>query len=186
MSKIADIDIDVADREKLLSQINHVKALSADNKTPHVCGIYIQEIPLNPKTGTASMNFETANDFGYFKIDILNNSIYEKVVNEHHLEKLMAEPDWGRLLKKKGRGHLPHIHNHYDIVERMKPSSVQELAMVIAMIRPAKRHLVGKNWNIIKKHIWTKPANGDYYFKKSHSTAYAVSIVVQMNLNAEK
>jgi DNA polymerase III alpha subunit len=54
------------------------------------------------------------------------------------------------------------------------------------MIRPAKRHLIGKSWKEIMQDVWTKPENADYFFKKSHATAYAVAIVVQMNLICEQ
>jgi DNA polymerase III alpha subunit len=33
--------------------------------------------------------------------------------------------------------------------------------------------------------IWKKPDNGEYYFKKSHAIAYAVAVVVHMNLICE-
>jgi DNA polymerase III alpha subunit len=67
----------------------------------------------------------------------------------------------------------------------MKPCSIEELAMCLALIRPAKRHLVGKTWTEIAGEIWEKPVNGDYYFKKAHAVAYAHVIVVQMNLICE-
>jgi hypothetical protein len=53
------------------------------------------------------------------------------------------------------------------------------------MIRPAKRHLIGKDWTTVMTEVWTKPETNDYYFKKSHATAYAAAIVVQMNLICE-
>jgi hypothetical protein len=53
------------------------------------------------------------------------------------------------------------------------------------MIRPAKRHLIGQDWTTIMKEVWTKPENDDYYFKKAHAVAYAMAIVVQMNLICE-
>jgi DNA polymerase III alpha subunit len=67
----------------------------------------------------------------------------------------------------------------------MQPTSIEQLAAVLAMIRPAKRHLIGKDWSVVMKEVWTKPETNDYYFKKSHATAYAVAIVVQMNLICE-
>jgi len=54
------------------------------------------------------------------------------------------------------------------------------------MIRPAKRYLVGESWSKILNEVWLKPENDDYYFKKSHATAYAIAIVVQMNLICEQ
>jgi hypothetical protein len=53
------------------------------------------------------------------------------------------------------------------------------------MIRPAKRYLIGKPWTTIMKEVWTLPTTDEYYFKQSHATAYAVAIVVQMNLICE-
>jgi DNA polymerase III alpha subunit len=67
----------------------------------------------------------------------------------------------------------------------MKPKSVEQLAAVLAMIRPAKRNLIGKTWDEVMKEVWVKPENDEYYFKKSHATAYAVAVVVQMNLICE-
>jgi DNA polymerase III alpha subunit len=67
----------------------------------------------------------------------------------------------------------------------VQPKSIEQLAAVLAMIRPAKRHLIDKSWDEIMKEVWVKPTNGDYFFKKSHATAYAVAVVVQMNLICE-
>jgi DNA polymerase III alpha subunit len=67
----------------------------------------------------------------------------------------------------------------------MKPKTIPQLAAVLAMIRPAKRYLIGKDWDSVMTEIWTKPDGDEYFFKKSHATAYAVAIVVQMNLVCE-
>ena len=67
----------------------------------------------------------------------------------------------------------------------MKPTSVEQLAMVLALIRPGKRHLVGKSWTLIKRSIWDETDDG-YSFKKAHSVSYALAIVVQMNLMVEE
>ena len=64
----------------------------------------------------------------------------------------------------------------------MKPRSITQLAAVLAMIRPAKRHLIGKDWNTVFATIWERPANDEYYFKKAHAISYATAIVLQMNL----
>ena len=54
------------------------------------------------------------------------------------------------------------------------------------MIRPAKRYLVNKEWTQIMKEVWVKPTTDEYFFKKSHATAYAIMIVAQMNLLCEE
>ena len=74
-----------------------------------------------------------------------------------------------------------HIHNHFNTVKVMKPRSVEQLAAVLAIIRPAKRHLLGKDWNIVFESVWDKPSDDSYYFKKAHAHAYAVAIQLQLN-----
>jgi len=68
----------------------------------------------------------------------------------------------------------------------MKPTTIPQLAAVLAMIRPAKRHLIGQPWNKVLEEVWEKPEGDEYFFKKSHATAYAVAVVVQMNLICEQ
>ena len=71
-------------------------------------------------------------------------------------------------------------------IEAIKPSSVEQLAATLAIIRPAKRYLSGHNWNLIFQEVWTKPLDNSYYFKKAHGTSYAVACVVHMNLLCEQ
>ena len=77
-----------------------------------------------------------------------------------------------------------HIHKHFEIVKKMKPKSVEELAAVLAVIRPAKRHLLGKDWDTVMEQVWVKPQGDEYFFKKAHAHAYAVAIVLQLNMMA--
>jgi DNA polymerase III alpha subunit len=81
---------------------------------------------------------------------------------------------------------LFHLNGYGDILRKLKPRNVEQLAAILAIIRPAKRHLVDKDWDTILKEVWKKPEDGSYYFKKSHSIAYAITIVVQMNLICEQ
>jgi hypothetical protein len=68
----------------------------------------------------------------------------------------------------------------------LKPTSIQQLAATLAIIRPAKRHLQDKPWKEILQEVWVKPEDGSYYFKKAHAMAYAQAIVVHMNLLCEQ
>ena len=63
--------------------------------------------------------------------------------------------------------------------------SITRLMMFLAIIRPAKRHLIGKTWKEVSQTIWDK-VEGEYAFKHSHSCAYAPLVVVNMNLLSEK
>ena len=76
---------------------------------------------------------------------------------------------------------LFHISDHFDLVNKLNPQSIDELAAVLAIIRPGKRHLANQNWNNIMADVWVKPKEG-YFFKKAHAIGYAYVIVVQMNL----
>ncbi len=185
-----DIDIDFADRNKALDLIKHVlAAIKSENGTfkKHNTGVYCHSIPYNPLTGTASLDYKEAEDRGYFKIDFLNVSLYNGVRNEEHLKQLLeTEPLWDLLEQDDFVNLLFHVNGHGKILRLMKPKNVEQLAAVLAMIRPAKKHLIGKSWSDVMADIWTKPTTDEYFFKKSHATAYALAIVVQMNLICEQ
>ena len=180
-----DIDIDFADRDDILSKIHHrVASISSEKK--HNTGVYVTEIPHNPVDNLSTINYKTAEDRGYFKLDFLNVSIYKDVKDEQHLQKLMErEPLWELLQHEEFVDQLFHLNGHTSILKQTCPTSVEQLAAVLAMIRPAKRHLIGKTWTEIMKEVWTKPANGEYYFKKAHAISYAMVVVVHMNLICE-
>mgnify|MGYP001240026247 CR=1 FL=1 len=184
--KLPDIDIDVADRHKVLENFDSFNA-SLDGLKKHNTGVYFTDIPVNPITNTSSIDYKEAEDRGYFKLDILNVGVYENVKNETHLVELVTkEPDWSLLEHKEIVEQLFHIHNHFDIVNTLKPKSVEQLASVLAIIRPAKRHLAKQNWNEIEVNVWKKPTDGTYFFKKSHAVGYAMAIVLQLNLLTEQ
>ncbi len=184
-----DIDIDFADRTHILEKITHISASIQDDTVnkKHNTGIYCTNIPHNPFTGISTIDYKEAEERGYFKIDLLNVSVYKDIRNEEHLIELMnTEPLWDLLQDDQFVSMLFHLNGHGDVLRKTCPTSVEQLAAVLAMIRPAKRYLIGKDWTTVMNEIWTKPDNGEYYFKKAHAVAYAVAIVVQMNLICEK
>ena len=184
-----DIDIDFADRTKVLDIIEHVPAAIKDNGTfkKHNTGVYCHSIPYNPLTDTASFDYKEAENRGYLKIDFLNVNVYKDVQSEDHLVKLLnTEPLWDLLLQDDFTSLLFHVNGHGAILRQMKPTSIEELAAVLAVIRPAKRYLIGKDWQTVKAEVWQKPVGDEYYFKKAHAVAYAAAIVVQMNLICEQ
>ena len=179
--KLPVIDIDLKNREDVLGILKHIPA-SLDGEKKHNTGVYFNNIPVNPFTGVSSINYKDAESRNYFKLDLLNVSVYETVNSNNHLEGLIQqEPVWELLEHKEIVEQLFHIHNHYDIVKQLKPTSIEQLAAVLAVIRPAKRHLLNKEWDIINKEVWVKPDDDSYFFKKSHAIAYAIAIVVQLN-----
>jgi len=183
-----DIDIDFADRTKALALFSHVTASIEDNGAfkKHNTGIYCTSIPYNPLTGLSTIDYKQAEDRGYFKIDFLNVGVYEGVQDKAHLKHLMeTEPLWDLLQQDDFSNLLFHVNGHGAILREMKPKTIEQLAAVLAMIRPAKRYLIGQDWNKVLDEVWVKPVGDEYYFKKAHAVAYAVAIVVQMNLICE-
>ena len=184
-----DIDIDFLDRDAVLGLFKHIKASRVDDGTlvKHNTGVYLHEVPVNAIQDLCAVPYEEAEDRGYFKVDFLNVGIYKGVRDEAHLIQLMeTEPLWDLLLNDEFIQNLFHVNGHGSILRQSKPESIEQLAAVLAMIRPAKRYLIGKDWTTIMTEVWKKPENDDYFFKKSHATAYAVAIVVQMNLICEE
>jgi len=181
-----DIDIDFADRNLILDKLQHKIAKLPTGKK-HNTGIYATEIPHNPVDNLSTIDYETAEDRGYFKLDFLNVSIYKDIKNETHLQDLMnKEPLWDLLMHDEFVDGVFHLSGHGEICRKLKPTSLEQLAAVLAIIRPAKRHLVNETWTIILKEVWTKPEDGSYYFKKAHAFSYAMACVVHMNLICEK
>jgi len=181
-----DIDIDFADRTRALDVLKHIDA-RIDNDKKHNTGVYCTAVPYNPVTRISTLNYKEAEERGYFKIDFLNVSVYENIKSKEHLNELMnKEPLWDLLLQDEFVNLLFHLNGHGDILRKTCPTSVEQLAAVLAMIRPAKRYLIGKDWTTVMSEIWVKPENDEYYFKKGHAHSYACLVVVHMNLLCEK
>lgn len=181
----ADIDIDFGDRDSLLKLIQHTPA-AMRQVTPirkHNSGVHITDIPYDPENDMAAIDYSVAEKRGYFKLDLLNVHVYENVKDEQHLISLMKDPDWSMLKDYNRMKSLVHLQNHYRSIKSMPEpiDSIPRLAMFLAAIRPAKKHLLGKPWSEVAKTIWDKDSDG-YSFKKSHAIAYAHLVVVHMNL----
>ena len=181
-----DIDIDFADRDVILDKIDH-RVAKLDTGKKHNTGVYVTECPHNPVDNLSTIDYKSAEDRGYFKLDFLNVSIYKDVKDETHLISLMGkEPLWELLEHKDFVDQVFHLSGHDSLLKQLKPTSVDQLAATLAIIRPAKRHLVNEPWTKILKEVWVKPTNGEYFFKKAHAYSYAMAVVVHMNLLCEK
>lgn len=181
----SDIDIDVADRDKILSIIQNIPASMRKNGPirKHPTGIYVTKIPYDPVNNMSSLHYEDAEDRGYLKLDLLNVHVYKQVKDEEHLNSLMTEPDWSMLNDPEIVKDLIHLGNHYNTLCKMPEpvNTIPRLAMFLAVIRPGKKHLIGKTWAEVAKTIWDRE-EGTYTFKKSHAIAYAHLVVVHMNI----
>jgi hypothetical protein len=184
----SDIDIDFADRQQVLDLLNVTPAsIIRDGKlTRHNTGVYATDIPVDPFSGSASLDYNDAEARGYMKLDLLNVHVYKQVKNEEHLITLMLEPDWTKLYDPAICGQLIHINNHLDTLLKMPEpvDTIPRLAMFLAVIRPGKRHLIGQTWKEVAATVWDK-VEGEYSFKKAHAIAYAQLVVVNLNLLCE-
>ena len=184
-----DIDIDFVDRDAALKLFKHIPASRIDNNQliKHNTGVYLHSVPMSAAEAVCSVPYDHTVAEEYFKIDFLNVGIYKGVRDETHLIQLMeTEPLWDLLEQEEFVNLLFHVNGHGFILQEMKPKNVEQLAAILAMIRPAKRYLIGKDWTTVMTEVWTKPKNDEYFFKQSHATAYAAAIVVQMNLICEQ
>lgn len=184
----SDIDIDFANREQILSLLKHTPAgiIKDDKLSRHNTGVYFTDIPVDPFSGCASLDYQVAEDRGYMKLDFLNVNLYSRVRDEAHLIELMtAEPPWDKIYEREFCEQLIHIGNHYDTLIKMPEAvnSIPRMAMFLSVIRPAKRHLIGQKWANVATTVWERPTDDSYYFKKSHAVAYATLVAVNMNLN---
>ena len=187
-----DIDIDFPNRDDILAKIPHVVAgrVERNEYKKHNSGVYVHKIPVNPLTNISTIEYEEAEARGYFKVDFLNVSAYKDVKSEAHMKELMSvEPLWDLLYEKDVCDQLFHINGYERLLAVLKPKTIVELATVLALIRPGKKHLVQKcideGFNSIQDEVWTK-TDDSYSFKKSHAVGYAHVIVMQLNLICEK
>ena len=186
----SDIDIDFGDRTQALNLLRHTPAgIARDSQMiKHNTGVYVTNIPTDPFTGIATIDHKTAEDLGYTKLDFLNVSLYTQIKSEQHLTELMnREPIWELLQDREFCSLVIHIGNHHDLIQKCPEpvNSIPRMAMLLALIRPGKRHLVGRPWREVAETVWTATEEG-YTFKKSHAVAYAHLVVVHMNLICEQ
>lgn len=184
-----DIDIDFKvdfDANKIFPNAVQASMVKNNELVRHPCGQYFQHIAVDQVTGLAAIPYEEAEILGYFKIDFLHLSHLEPIQSKQEIRDLIKkEPNWDLLLDEQQVQKLFHINRHYDLLYRVRPSSVEELADCLALIRPSKKHLVNdylRNKEYVRRHLYTKTDQDKYYFKKSHSLAYALTIVIQLHL----
>lgn len=182
----ADIDIDFANREQILKLINTTPARQVNNDQVrrHNSGIYVTDIPYDPVHDCASINYETAESLGYFKIDLLNMSVYQLVRDQQHYDQMLAqEPPWSRLwTDSEWAQQLVHVGNYTELLAHMRPDSIPRMAAFISIIRPGKAHLQNQPWDKVFESVWDGDSSRGFVFKKSHAISYACLVALHMNL----
>ena len=182
----ADIDIDFADREQILKLIQHTPARQVvqGQVRKHNSGIYVTDIPYDPVNECAAIDYETAEQQGYFKIDFLNMSVYQLIKSPAHYAELMnAEAPWIRLWEDTNwASHIVHVGNYTELLKTMKPDSIPRMAAFISIIRPGKAHLQNRPWTEVFESVWDGDESKGYTFKKSHAISYAALVALHMKL----
>ena len=185
----ADVDIDFADRKQILDLIEHIPARQENNNEvrKHNSGVYVTNIPVDPINNCSAIDYREAEDRGYFKIDFLNQSVYELIQDQTHYDRMLAqEPNWSLLLDKQFCEQVVHIGNYHDLVWDMRPDSIPRMAAFIAIIRPGKAHLQRQPWEIVFSSVWDGDDSKGFTFKKSHSISYARLVALHINLLCEQ
>jgi hypothetical protein len=182
----ADIDIDMPDRQQVLNLIQHTPARQDAAGRKHNSGIYVTDIPQDPIHGCAAIDYEAAEQRGYFKLDFLNMSVYQLIQSPEHYEQMLAAtPPWQRLWSDAAwTGQLVHVGNYYDLLKEMKPDSIVRMAAFISIIRPGKAHLQRKPWDEVFDSVWDGDSSRGFVFKHSHAISYAALVSLHMNLLA--
>ncbi len=150
----------------------------------HNSGVYVTDIPRDPVNGCAAIDYETAEQRGYFKIDLLNMGVYQLIRDPaHYAEMLEATPPWSRLWEDTAwASQLVHVGNYTGLLATMRPDSIPRMAAFISIIRPGKAHLQDRSWAEVFESVWDGDESRGYTFKKSHAISYAALVVLHMNL----
>jgi len=182
----ADIDLDFADRDSVLKLIQHVPARqTVDGRVRrHNSGVYVTDIPCDPVNNCAAIDYQAAENRGYFKIDFLNMHVYKLIQSsEHYQQMLNATPDWSKLWQdSEWASQLVHVGNYTDLLKQMRPDSIPRMAAFISIIRPGKAHLQKKDWSTVFESVWDGDDSKGYTFKKAHAISYAALVALHMNL----
>lgn len=183
-----DIDVDTKtdfDPTKIFANVVKASTLRDKKLLPHPCGVYFQNVPIDPITKLSAIEYKQAEDLGCFKIDFLHVSIYDHFSSKEEIRELLEhEPDWDLLKHPSVVQQLFQISKHYDLIQEIMPRSILELADLMSLIRPQKRFMLRY---YLENPTKTRPdlyyVDGDgYAFKKAHAIAYAMVVVLQLHL----
>jgi hypothetical protein len=98
---------------------------------------------------------------------------------------LTLEPNWDLLLNETHVQKLFHVHRHASLLAQVKPRTVTDLADCLALIRPRKKRLLTAyltNKEKTRPLLYQREQGDKTSFKRSHSIAYSLTIVLQLHL----
>ena len=146
--------------------------------------LFRSDIPYDPVHECAAIDYESAEQRGYFKIDLLNMTVYNLVKTPEHYEQMLAqEPPWERLWTDSAwASQLVHVGNYTGLLATMKPDSIPRMAAFISIIRPGKAHLQTRPWAEVFDSVWDGNSSQGFVFKKAHALGYSKLVALHMNL----
>lgn len=189
---LMDIDIDFRTNfnpQDVFDKVVPASTVTNKELKKHPCGYYFQTMPVDPVTDLAAIPYEEAEVLGFFKIDLLHLGALDAFESKQQMRDLIRQqPDWTLLLHARNVEKLFQIQKHAKLVSIVKPQSIQELADVVALIRPNKGHLLNEyaaNKEKVRPFLYRQDNEDKSSFKRSHAIAYATMIVLQLHLIAQ-
>lgn len=185
-----DIDIDTPpkfDPTKIFPTAIPASMVKNGELTKHPCGHYFQTIPVDSHTNLSAIPYKEAEEVGYMKIDFLHLHVLDFFESKEEIRALLKrEPDWNILLDKNQVKKLFQLHRNADLLAKIRPRSIEDLADCIALIRPAKRRFIDdyiRDKQQTRKLIYRDNETDDKSaFRRSHAISYAMTIVLQLHL----
>lgn len=183
-----DVDIDTPpefEPHSLFPNWPRASIIKNEELLPHPCGYYPQNIAVDKLTNLSAIDYETAESLGYFKLDLLHLSVYSHFKDRSEIEQLIEiEPDWTILQSPQHVVKLFQLSKHIELLQKLKPSSIEDVADALALIRPGKIELLPLYLNdksSIRSILYKQDRSG-YSFKRSHAISYSLVIVLQLHL----
>lgn len=178
---IFDIDIDI--KSSTDRSTYGTRAMIYNKETqriqPHPSGVYLGLVPIDGITKLAAFDYEYGDEQGFMKVDLLSNTVYDQFKSKQEVyDAVDGTIDWNIFKKRSVVESLPHLGKHFDIVEMLEPKSIEDLADILALIRPGKDHLLPqykKNKEQTRRQLYKRPRTG-MFFKKAHAISYALMI----------
>lgn len=185
-----DIDIDVQSSFDKRSYGKPIPIYDEERKriTGHPSGVLIgDDTPdLDPVSGLVPIDYKELDDLGFVKVDLLSNTAYDSYHSKAEIYSLLEREDeipWHKLRSKEYVDSLPHVRGNYLYVSELEPKSIEDLADLLALIRPGKSELIPryiKEKEVVRKSLYKRPSNGQMFFKKSQAIAYATMVCLLM------
>lgn len=186
----SDVDIDIPpgiNINKLFPTAVAASMVQNGALCKHPCGYYFENMPVDclADVSMAAIPFRQAEQQGYTKIDFLHLNILSQFQNKEEVRSYSSkQPDWRLLQDKHIVEQLFQLSNSWEFIKAIRPSSVIELADVIAIIRPAKRNLLQSyliNRDQVRPSLYKQDSDDKTSFRRSHAIAYAKVVIMQLN-----